>query len=129
MGYTTDFEGRFDLDRPLTRAHEKTLREFADTRHEGPGGPWPGIWCQWVPTEDGEGIQWDGAEKFYCYDEWLVYLIEHFLKPWGYVLNGKVSWEGENHSDVGVIYVKDNKVEAVQSEITNPGPSWEMENE
>lgn len=132
MGYSTDFYGRFDLDRPLSRAHESVLKKFAETRHEGNSLPkiCPGIWCQWVPTEDGAGIEWDGAEKFYDYTEWLVYLIENFLKPWGYVLNGKMNWEGERRDDVGTIYVKDNKVEAVRGHrrIITPGPSWEKEN-
>ena len=84
----------------------------------------PGLWCQWVPTEDGTQIVWDDGEKFYDYVEWIEYLIEHFLKPWGYVLSGEVSWEGEESSDIGVIYVKDNQVEAVESVITNPFPSF-----
>lgn len=133
MGYSTDFYGRFDLDRPLSRAHEKTLREFANTRHEGNRFSkeiYPGIWCQWVPTEDGAGIEWDEGEKFYEYTDWLEYIVEHFLKPWGYVLNGKVDWEGEARDDVGTIYVKDNKIEAVKGrrQIVTSGPSWEKKN-
>ncbi len=70
----------------------------------------PGLWCHWVPTKDGMGIEWDGGEKFYRYIDWLKYIIQHFLKPWGYVLNGKVNWEGEDRNDVGTIVVKDNTV-------------------
>ncbi len=84
----------------------------------------PGLWCNWIPTESGEAIEWNGGEKFYEYTKWLVYLIKHFLAPWGYVLNGNVEWQGEGSDDNGVIYVKDNKVEAVPNEIKNPGPSW-----
>lgn len=85
----------------------------------------PGLWCQWVPTADGTAITWDGVEKFYNYVEWMVYIIDHFLKPWGYVANGSIDWEGQESGDIGTIYVKDNKVEAVASEIYNPGPSWD----
>lgn len=70
----------------------------------------PGLWCKWSPTEDGNGIEWNQHEKFYNYVEWLKYIIEHFLKPWGYVLNGKVSWRGEEFSDIGNIVVKNNIV-------------------
>lgn len=70
----------------------------------------PGLWCQWEPTDDGCGIQWDEGEKFYCYVEWLEYIVENFLKPWGYKLNGLVEWDGEGHGDVGVIRVVDNVV-------------------
>ena len=71
----------------------------------------PGLWCQWIPDEDNDSaIVWDEGEKFYEYDRWIVYIIEHFLKPWGYTLNGEVVWHGEGPSDIGMICVKDNEV-------------------
>jgi len=27
----------------------------------------PGLWCQWIPSDDGTAIEWDGGEKFYEY--------------------------------------------------------------
>ena len=57
-----------------------------------------------------EGIQWSGAEKFYDYVEWLQYLIDNFLKPWGYVLNGEVNWQGEREEDIGTILVASNLI-------------------
>lgn len=30
------------------------------------------------------------------WDPWLCYLIDHFLKPWGYVVNGESSGAGKN---------------------------------
>lgn len=158
MGYHTDFQGKFNLDRPLSAEHAAYLKAFAGTRRmkrdakkvallpdpvrqavglpvEKEGGYFVGItedygqkmtpdildynrapqgqcslWCQWVPTDDLMGIEWDGAEKFYEYTPWLKYIIEHFLKPWGYVLNGEVEWDGEERGDVGTIHVTDNKV-------------------
>ena len=67
----------------------------------------PGLWCQWVPSQDGTGIEWDCNEKFYHYIQWLSYIIVNFLKPWGYVLNGKVCWRGEDFEDTGAIIVED----------------------
>jgi hypothetical protein len=55
---------------------------------------------------------------------WLVLLVEHFLGPLGYVLNGEVSWNGDEVEDRGSIFVKDNAVEAVDDVIFNAGPSW-----
>ena len=78
--------------------------------YNSPAKSQPGLWCQWVPTEDGNGIEWDGGEKFYNYIEWIKYLNENFLKPWGIVLDGKVSWSGEESSDVGVIVAKGGKI-------------------
>lgn len=173
MGYTTNFEGSFVLDKPLTREHREYLCKFQDTRRMkrdasltagrpdftremvglpvgGEGGYFvgeggyagqdrgpdvvesndpptgqPGLWCKWGPNEDGTSIVWDESEKFYDYTEWIEYLILHFLKPWGYVLNGEMMWEGEDRSDFGTIYIKDNAVEAVKAEVIQGRPSWE----
>jgi len=74
------------------------------------GRSMPGLWCQWVPTDDGTAIQWDGNEKFYEYEAWLSFVIDSFLKPWGRTLDGEVTWEGEDSSDRGKLIVKDNVV-------------------
>jgi hypothetical protein len=164
MGYTTGFEGRFHLDKPLRAEHAHYLYHFARTRRmrrdaqrtealpdpvrldaglpigpeaayfvggEGfagqadddsvvdynkPPGGQPGLWCHWVPTKDRLAIAWDGGEKFYCYVEWLKYLIEIFLDPWGYSLNGEVTWAGEEYGDTGIIRVVNNVVQTVETE-------------
>ena len=144
MGYTTDFQGVFTLNKKLTPKLQEYLKKFANTRrmarklpkkygvegefyvdgggmcgqdHEDsvidynhPPSTQPGLWCQWVPTDDGMGIEWDGGEKFYHYVEWLQYIVSNFLEPKGYVLNGTVSWHGEDSDDVGVIKVEDNVI-------------------
>jgi hypothetical protein len=70
----------------------------------------PGLWCQWIPSEDGERIEWDEGEKFYSYIEWIVYINNHFLKPWGIVLGGEVDWEGEESSDCGSIKAENGEI-------------------
>lgn len=75
-----------------------------------PVGGQPGLWCQWIPSPDGTQIVWNGGEKFYKYVEWLKYLIENFLKPWGYKVSGLVEWKGEDSGDYGVIEATDNEV-------------------
>ncbi len=70
----------------------------------------PALWCQWTPNEAGTAIVWDEGEKFYSYVEWLQYLIDHFLRPWGYKLTGEVRWEGEDSGDIGIITVAANKI-------------------
>lgn len=69
----------------------------------------PGLWCQWIIN--GDVLEWDGGEKFYNYTEWLEYLIKHFFHPLGYVLNGTVTWQGEEEDDCGTIQVTDNVVD------------------
>ena len=155
MGYTTTFQGSFQLDRPLDEAHRRYLVSFSETRRMarlpaiastlpdrireaaglpiGPEGAYyvggnedssvkdhnmppqgqPGLWCQWVPNEDGTAIEWDGRGNFYDYVDWIKYLINNFLGPWGYKLNGEVEWRGEEMNDVGTITIKDNVVEAL----------------
>lgn len=93
--------------------------------HNSPPTDQPGLWCQWVPNELGTAIVWDEGEKFYEYIDWLEYLIQHFLAPWGYTLNGKVAWYGEENSDQGVIYVKNNKIQAIAAMIVQDEPDWE----
>lgn len=87
----------------------------------------PGLWCQWVPNDEGTAIVWNEAEKFYNYVEWLEYLVKNFLSRWGYQLNGKVIWQGEETSDSGVIYVKNNQIKAIPDELVRKEPDWETE--
>jgi hypothetical protein len=158
MGYTTDFEGAFDISPDLKMKHyayllkfsesrrmkrdEKKLAKIKDPARKAVGRPvgvegeffvsgegfmgqdndssvldgnrppktQPGLWCQWVPSEDGTQIEWNGAEKFYDYVDWLKYIVKNFLKPWGYKLNGCVEWKGEESGDIGKIKVKNNVV-------------------
>lgn len=155
MGYTTEFVGYFQLDRPLFDYQALYLLDFARTRRvkrsptilatipdpgrdavdlplgeEGgyfineshpqaatsiiddnrPPKGQPGLHCQWQPTADGRGVEWNGHEKFYRYVEWLQYLIVHFFVCWGYQLNGTVGWQGETASDKGEIVVVDNRI-------------------
>lgn len=165
MGYTTDFSGEFNLDKPLTPEHHAYLKAFNETRRMqrnvsrcselpdevrkaaglpiGPQGAYfvgapgsfgqdrtadivdynrppegqPSLWCQWTPSEDAMSIEWDGGEKFYEYTEWIEYLIEHFLKPWGYTVNGIVYWYGEDHDDRGRIVIANNDVTAEEGHI------------
>lgn len=171
MGYTTRFEGHFELDFKLEKAHHKYLEAFAATRRmkrdvellEGVQDPLredvrlplgedgayflgstcpkpsrdeapqsivdeseppveqPSLWCGWVPTADGWGLAWDGREKFYRYIDWLEYVIDHFLEPWGYRVYGDVRWQGEDESDRGVIRVENNRVAVCLDDEENPG--------
>lgn len=78
----------------------------------------PGLWCNWAPSSSGAYIVWNQAEKFYNYIEWLEYLIQHFLQPWGYSLDGEVTWQGENSGDMGKILVKNNEVTVYKGKVS-----------
>lgn len=159
MGYTTDFSGRFKLNKPLdaelltflqkfNRSRRMKLRvgpefgvegefyvQHADDAYAGqiehndprvidyntPPKTQPGLWCQWEPSEDGQYIQWDGGEKFYCYIEWIQYLITNFLAPKGYTLTGDVDWQGEESGDFGTIRIVENVI-SISEGRRNQGP-------
>lgn len=95
--------------------------------HNRPPKTQPGLWCQWVPTEDGRGIEWDGNEKFYDYVEWLEYLINSvfpYITADGdepLVLNGEIEWYGEDREDIGKIIVENNVVTAKEGRISYDG--------
>ena len=132
-GYTTAFEGRFELNRLLTPEHQDFLTKFAQEEHypgeKGMPSELGAYNCQWRPTADGTSIVWDGEEKFYCYVEWLQYLIDTFLKPWGYVLNGAVRWQGDGYEgapgktieDEGILFVRENIVESIRASVAFAG--------
>lgn len=85
----------------------------------------PGLWCQWVPTPEGDAIEWDGGEKFYSSVEWMQYLIDHFIGhhpianklypevfPFlqGHTCNGVIKAQGEDMDDRWKLIVTDNKI-------------------
>jgi hypothetical protein len=82
----------------------------------------PGLWCQWVPNDGGDVLEWDGREKFVAYFDWLRYLIEAFFQPWGCVLDGRVSWKGDNYWDLGELIVERNKIRTINRRPRGPVP-------
>ncbi len=137
MGYTTDFRGQLEFNKKLSLEDQTFLTKLAGTRrmardadakygvegefyvgeiddnvidHNTPPKTQPGLWCQWMPTEDAWGLEWDGNEKFYSYVEWLEYIIAKVTAPRGYVLNGQIQWRGEDWDDTGTITVQNNIV-------------------
>lgn len=75
-------------------------------------------------SEERDLILPDEFESSHGLRLWLLLLIEHFLAPLGYVLNGEVSWTADEADDRGTIFVKDNAVECVDDLFVNRGPSW-----
>lgn len=150
MGYNTTFDGSITVEPPLNMAEVVYLQKFAETRRmdrkRGPyyvgeltddiidsnsSGDMPGLWCQWVPGDD--GLEWDQGEKFYEAEAWMAYLIDHFLKPdaeasksddpqfaeftFDHVCNGEIYAEGEDSDDHWRLCVEDNEVRVDQGHI------------
>ena len=167
MGYTTDFVGHFDITPPLNPAECEYLGAFTHSRRwDRPGGPYvvpgnphaeehpdagdrhnrpapgqPQLWCQWVMGACADCLSWDGNEKFYAPVEWLVYLIDHFLKPgarasqvvdpqfdnftFDHVLDGVVVGCRRDTRELFAIEVRDN---VVRTHVLRPGDPepWEV---
>lgn len=70
----------------------------------------PGAWCNWEPSEDGSAIRWNGNSNFNSPVEWMRFVIEHFCKPWGVVLEGEIAMVGEDEYDRATIVVRNNVV-------------------
>jgi len=104
MGYNTNFDGQFDLNKPLSIEDHEFLTKFSENAHEY------GCWCNWVPNEFGTAIVWDGNERFYDYIKWINYLIKSILEPRGYSLTGYVKWHGDEPDDFGIISIENNVV-------------------
>lgn len=171
MGYTTQFTGRVTVTPPLNRHEITYLRRFSDSRRmDRANGPYyaepgrnfgqthepdvydfnrppegqPELWCQWVPTADGTGLEWNGKEKFYSAAEWMRYLIDTFLRPgaalrrelrepvsgrvydkafrrftFSHVVNGVIDAEGEEPDDIWRLVVRDNTV--LRQDMSLPG--------
>lgn len=155
MGYTTEFSGQIEIVPPLNRFEIEFLKKFNRTRrmnrangpyfvdgtgsygqgedpdildHNRPPAGQPGLWCQWTPTEDGKYIEWDGGEKFYEADEWMKYIIDHFIGsnplakselPFldGHVCNGEIEAQGEESDDRWKLVVTDNVVKVAAGHI------------
>ncbi|CAM4387640.1 hypothetical protein [Nocardiopsis rhodophaea] len=165
MGYTTKFDGEVTVTPPLNPHEIAYLEKFADTRRmDRMKGPYfvdgtgffgqgedpdirdynrpprgqPNLWCHWVPTPEGDAIEWDQCEKFYDAAEWMSYLIDHFLKPgahaqvdpgpnppaefahftFNHCVDGWIDAQGEDPDDRWRLVVEDNRVSTQSADIT-----------
>jgi hypothetical protein len=160
MGYTTAFMGQITVEPPLNKKEIAFLQKFSKTRrmnrtkgpyyvegtgdfgqnqdadvieHNTPPEGQPGLWCGWIPSEDGKYIEWDGGEKFYESEAWMAYIIRHFIgsdpiaKPklkflQGHVCNGEIEAQGEDRGDHWMLIVKDNKVSVAEGSLQYGSP-------
>jgi len=134
MGYTTYFNGSFELSRKLTVSEintllamcaEETPEEFEDDEDipRSYGCPWvPYAIKNKRPVHLERGVTGPdlevilvpiNEEKVYDWDVWMGYLAEKLFVRWGVKVSGRVVWQGEDSGDSGVIFAKDNKVKLV----------------
>jgi hypothetical protein len=136
MGYDVYYKGEVTVTPALTEGDAAVLRaatNLEDTEKTralfaaiaaSPEPDFPHHGGLLEISEDRECILPEEDESRHGFRMWLRLLIEHYLAPRGYVLEGEVTWEGEDRDDSGTIFVKNNQVEAVDDLIFNAGPSW-----
>lgn len=76
--------GEFIVSPPLKERHIIYLKTFNDTIRLRTD-----LLCPWVPTEDGSKIVWNGIYTS-SMRGWLENIINRFLAPRDYVLNGVI---------------------------------------
>lgn len=109
MGYTTEFKGKFTLSKLPPSETIVALMKLAGEQGSGKNGQ-PDTYCQWQLTKDCCGLEWDGGEKFYEYEEWLQFIHDKHLKPNGITIDGEVEFDGEDSDDSGLLKVVNGKV-------------------
>jgi len=136
MPYSVYYRGEINITPPLAEEHRATVLGFSKYEHNNLTAPifarvaaslepdLPGYPDLFEISEDRSAIMPNDDESRHGLRLWLVLLVEHFLGPLGYVLNGEVSWEADDADDRGCIFVKDNVIEAIEDVILNGGPSW-----
>ena len=157
MGYSTDFDGSITISPPLSQEEITYLNKFSNTRRmKRKSGDYnvegcedfgdddiiefnqspqeqPGLWCQWVPSDDGSCILWDDGEKFYESAAWMEYIIAHFIGEdpiakqvdptrfgflQGHTCEGDIFASGEDSDDFWKIEVRDNVVSRVEGQVS-----------
>lgn len=98
-------------------------RDESIVDYNNPPSTQPGLWCQWAPTDDRTTLVWDEGEKFYDYTEWLTYIVDRILAPKGYVVDGEVTWQGEDRDDNGKITVVQNAIYVSEGQIVYGTPT------
>lgn len=78
----------------------------------------PSNHCVWAPGSEGSTLVSADDPEYSAYAaEWMEYVMEHFITPWGYAGNGSVKWQGDDAYDKGVIIVKDNIVSVILGDV------------
>src|SRR5882757_9799059 len=121
MGYPVYYTGELQVSPPLTEEDASVLLAVANLeKTEEARAVFAVIKASSEPdlpyhsgllevSEDRTLIVPEDDESRHGLRMWLVLLIEYFLEPRGYVLNGEIWWTAEDdREDRGCIYVKDN---------------------
>jgi hypothetical protein len=136
MGYSVYYCGEIDVTPSLTEEDAATFleivndkrtdrtKDFFDRVAASPEAQIPYSVGLLELSEDRSQILPETDESRAGAGTWLRLVVEHFLAPKGYSVEGEITWNGDDAEDRGCIYAQGQKVEVVDDRIENPGPSW-----
>jgi hypothetical protein len=136
MGYSVYYHGEISITPPLSEDHAAIVLAVSNQEETDETRPilaaiaasaesdLPAYGGLFTISDDRTLIVPEEDESRHGLRLCLVQLIEHVFKPSRYVLNGEISWDGDEPDDRGWIFVKENPIEAVDDLIVNAGPSW-----
>ena len=131
--FVIEQERRRDQERQRLRSGTKrrgvATRDAFTTLSPGDGSPYPHL--DWKPCPSGCCLGWDSrTEKSRMAEEWLQYLIDHFLRPgakarisgrpdferftFDHVVNGTIAAERDDTRQLWLIRCKDNEISTEQ---------------
>lgn len=103
MGYHVDTWGEFRVEPEMSPGHIKLFNYYSRKKES-----WS---ARWVVNEKGTLLEWeDDFNKIQPDPEILEYLIQKYLKLWGYLLFGEVQYQGEAERDKGTIKIQSNRI-------------------
>jgi hypothetical protein len=73
----------------------------------------PDLYCPWTVSADGSKLCSSHPDKAHSPQEWLGFLLQHFLFPWYSQASGEVIWHGEDVGDTGAYLLTNNHLEVV----------------
>jgi hypothetical protein len=137
MGYSVYYCGDVSVEPPLTEEDAVTFLEIVNDKRTDRTKPFFDLVAasneSQTPysigllelSDDQSQILPETDESRAGAGTWLQLVVQHFLAPKGYSVEGEITWNGDEAEDRGCIYAKDQQVEVVDDRIENPGPSWE----
>jgi len=75
-------------------------------------------YCPWEAGSGGRSIVPSEHECPRDFEEWITWIVEKFLAPYGTIVNGEVTWYGEEAPDCGKIRIVDNKITFLKGVVT-----------
>lgn len=114
MGYTTNFNGCLKFKKEISikeliriqqilgeEIDKKDAAEFKTDNHF--------IYVDLSINTDYDGIEWDGSEKSYYFEEQVNFVIQYMRKEFpDFGLTGEIMAQGEEIGDVWKLYIGDD---------------------